>query len=201
MLIKRVTPMTDLPVTLDELKAQVRVSFTDDDTLLTAFLAAAVDLVGGMAGRVLAPETWSISFDRVPAEAWTVERLYTRGIVQDVRLPRSPVQSLTSVTYYDTDGTSQTQSIDDFWLFNDDDYATVRPKAGSSWPITQAREDAITITFSVGYATLPPALKAAILMLAAQWYETREASTATPITEVPLAAQTLIDLHRIGWIA
>jgi uncharacterized phiE125 gp8 family phage protein len=200
MLIRRIIPMTDLPVTLTDLKAQVRVTFTDDDDLLTALLGAAVELVSGMSGRVLAPETWSVSFDRVPAEAWTVERLYTRGVMQDIRLPKSPVRALTNISYYDPSGVSQTASVDNFWLFLDDDRASVRPKPNVSWPITQAREDAITITFTAGYTALPPALKAAILMLAAQWYETREASTAGPVTEVPLAAQTLIDMHRIGWV-
>jgi uncharacterized phiE125 gp8 family phage protein len=185
MLLVRTSAVGTRPVTLVEAKAQCRVNWSDDDTLITAMIGAACDLIGEMAGRVLATETWKVS-DRV--------------FCGRVRLPKSPIIAVTDVSYFDQADASQTQPVSDFNLFLDQDYSSIEPKTGKAWPVSGDRPDGTSITFTTGYTTIPDGLRAAILMTVAHLYANREATAADVINPMPLAVQELVAIHRLGWI-
>lgn len=189
MLITRVSGPSTYAITLAEAKAAARVDHDDDDTQLTAMLQAAHRAVAEMSGRALTQETW-----RVAVGGWH------RG---PVVLPRTPVQSISSIKYWDSDDTDQTATVSDFYLMQGDDRAIVRPKAGTLWPSANTRrEDAIRIEFVAGYAAVPETLKRAVMLMVAHLYEHREAVvTGTIATEMPLSVQTMIGVERVGWAA
>jgi len=175
------------PVTLAEAKAHLRVDTTDEDTLISGLLDAANATVQEMTGRTLAAETWALTLASVSG---------------DLLLPKSPVTGLTAIDYFAPDGTASSSLLSDFDLLIDTDQAVVRPKIGAVWPVTQTRPDAITITFTAGYGTLPAPLRIAILMLVAHWFENREAVNIGHLaSDLPLAATSLIDDFRLGWVA
>ena len=192
MILRRTTAATALPVTVDEANAQLRLTAPDEGGLIYGLIAAAVDLVGQQAGRVLATETWVASVPCVPSvSGWA-----------DLILPKNPVTGVTAITYYDANDAVQVASLADFYVYADADQTIVRPKNGKSWPATIARADAISVTFVAGYAVLPPALRAAILLVVGHLFENREAVlTGTIASELPLGVQALIDPYRLNWLA
>lgn len=122
MTLRRVTEASVFPVTIDEVKAQCRVDFSDDDTLLGFYIQTANEAIGEDAGMVLGAEEWELTVsDLLPDD--------------EVTLTPIPVSGLVSVNG-DTDVSGYTLSIDG-------DCATVT----GAWP-----EGDVVIVFSVGGA-------------------------------------------------
>jgi uncharacterized phiE125 gp8 family phage protein len=186
MLLRRVTAATVSPVPIEIAMEHLRLDGSDAHLTAKTYTAAAAQFVGESAGRVLATERWSLA---MPTPSG------------DVALPKSPVQSIASISYYDSSDASQSATVSDFYLYADDDRAFLRPKPGKSWPSLSAREDAVTIVFDAGYTVLPDGLRAAVLMMAAHLHENREAVAQGARLPLPLGVDALIAQHRIGWAA
>jgi uncharacterized phiE125 gp8 family phage protein len=174
------------PVDLAAAKSHLRATSSDEDDLIQSLLDAATEMVSERTGLVLGAETW----------VWKM-----RVVSGAVDLPKTPVTAITAMTYFDAAGTSQTDTPGNYRLLADPERPNLRPAPGFSWPATEVRDDAMTITFTAGLAICPPALRTAILMLVAHWFHNRSAVTDGAMAEVPQSASALIDLHRLGWAA
>lgn len=171
-----VTPATVKPLTLDEAKAQLNVDHSDDDLLISAMIDAAVsylDGYSGIYGRALIDQTWKVSAD---------------GFSSCMRLPVDPLQSITSVKYYDTANVQQTLAGTVYGAYSDALGPFVTLKSGQSWPSVYSREDAIEITWVAGFGPdvpdVPPAVVHAIRLLVAHWYANRETVNIGNITSI-----------------
>jgi len=187
---KRTTPPASEPISLSEVKAHVRVDSTDDDTLLTGLIAAAVAHLDGQGvlGRAMITQSWSQWVSQSP------------GVV---RLTVGPFQSLTSVEYYDVDNALQTGTLTDFEIRLDGDFVLVKPKEDHVWPHAYIRQDAIKITYVAGFgdaaADVPQSVRQAMLLMIGHWYENREAVAEGNFKELPMAVDALIGVERVGW--
>lgn len=188
-------PAADV-VTLAELKAHVRVDHDEDDAHLGACLAAAVARVDGWAGvlrRCLITQTWAESF----------RYFYARRIW----LRLAPVQSISSITYFDLDGVERTVDAGDYRLQRRGGEAYVELDDDASWPSVDARDDACTISYSAGYgaasADVPSPIKSAVLLMAADLYEQREShvigASVSRLTG-PATVDALLGSYRRGHI-
>lgn len=187
-LLNRTSAPATQPVTLSEAKAQLRVDGVDDDAYILSLIATATADVEEMTDRPLITQTWALSLKHPHY------RVY---------LPKTPVQSIDSITYFDRDEVSQTATVADFHLFSDIYRAWVEPKDDKDWPDVFNRPDALTITFIAGYgaaAAVPVEVKHAILMLVSHWYEQRVAVSEKLMREVPFSVSSLVGLHKRGWI-
>lgn len=79
------------------------------------------------------------------------------------RLPEAPVQSITSITYLDTDGASQTLSTDVYELRADGLEVAIVLKYGQAWPSIRPGSR-ITVTMVAGYETTPAEMVHAMLL-------------------------------------
>lgn len=161
-MLTRVTAPAGYPVTLAEAKAHLRVSFSDDDTLIEAYIGAATTAVEQKVGRPLMTQTLRVA-ERAPEGS--------------VKL-RAPLQAITAINYYDPQNVLQTATVSDYLLIADDDSAEIIPGPGVNFPALYPRDDAFRVTFTAGYGTaaqVPVALKQAILLLVGHLYENREA--------------------------
>jgi uncharacterized phiE125 gp8 family phage protein len=175
------------PVLLADMKLHLRVDGTDEDALIQAYIDAAtahLDGYTGIAGRALVTQTWRQDF---------------RGFGACLRLPVGPVASISSVTYYDSSNVQQTLADTVYDRFTDALGSFVALKPGQVWPSACARQDAVSVIFIAGTAAtdVPAPLKVAIMLIAANWYENREAVNVGNITsELPLGAAALIAPYR-----
>ena len=164
---KLVTAPSDEPVTLDQAKLHCRVDGTDEDTLIQGYIGAVrsfLDYDDGVLGRAIVTQTWDAS-------------VVAPGPDGVIALPVTPVQSLVSIKYFDTNNIEQTLDLANFTLIATKWEAKIIPVTGVAWPDTFDRHDAITVQYVAGFGdpdAVPEALKHAILLLVCYWYENRE---------------------------
>lgn len=181
----RITAPAAAPVSLAEAKAHCRVDGTDSDTVLSMLIDAAVahlDGWTGILGRAMVTQTWRQDFP---------------GFGRRLRLPVGPVASVTSISYQDAIDATQTLSADVYAVRTDALGGYLEVKPGQSWPTTFARPDAVIVTYVAGTAAaeVPAALKVAVLMLVAAWFENREA-VGEAMAEIPLSVHALVAPYR-----
>lgn len=179
------TPAADEPVTLDEAKLHLRADDTADDTLITALIQAAREHVESVCERALMPQTWTERQDSFPSV------LALRGGL---------VSAVTSVKYVDADGVQQTMDPSAYLADLATQPATVRPVYGTEWPTTRQQPGAVAVQYSVGYAdaaSVPAALKAAILLLVGDLYANREAIIDAKLVENRAVSRLLLPYKRI----
>ncbi|MBY5614103.1 head-tail connector protein [Rhizobium leguminosarum] len=155
---QKVTQAPSEPISKEEAKRQCVVLHDDDDALFDALIAAARDYVERYCNTPLATQTVEMKCD---------------AFCDFGRLPMAPVQSVTSITYVATDGTAATVDGADTEPRFDGLEASIVPAYGKQWPVPR-NGSRITLTAIVGYATLPPSIKHAMLLWIADAYEKRE---------------------------
>jgi len=143
-----VTPPASYPVSLAEAKAQLRETSTDNDTYITALIAAATDEAENYVWRRFVTQTW---------------RLYCQ-FFGEIKIPYGSLQSVTSVKYYDSDDVQQTLAATTYQVDINREPPIIRLAYGKSWPSIYSRDDAIEVEFVCGYTTVPESIKYAILM-------------------------------------
>lgn len=178
------------PITLTELKLHLRVDGTDEDTLIESLLTVARAHCESFTRRQFITATLVLNLDKFPSD-------------EVILLPYPPIQSpLTSVKYYDADGTQQTLTVTtDYVVDVASEPGRLMPAYGKSWPTTREIMNAVEITYKAGYglktADVPEGLKAAIKLLATHLYERREAVSEKSLNVVPLAIESLLWQYRV----
>src|SRR5580692_8919211 len=104
---KLITPPVEEPVTLADAKAQARVDTNIDDALIAALISGARQWAEHYTGRAFITQTWQMWLDLWPAafavwwEGVHDGRITGLDEINYISLPRPPLASVTSVTYYD----------------------------------------------------------------------------------------------------
>jgi uncharacterized phiE125 gp8 family phage protein len=185
-------PATE-PITTEEAKLQARVDGSEDDALIGSMIMAARQWAEAFTNRAFVTQTWDLLLDDFPACDY-------------IELPKAPLASVSSVSYVDNNGATQS-------LTQGTDY-TVDAPAGptalrgrvllaynASWPSVRGVRNAVTVRFVAGYgaaAAVPEGIKAALRMLVAELYSQRENTlTGTLLNEVPFAVKALLYPYRL----
>jgi uncharacterized phiE125 gp8 family phage protein len=180
-LLTLVTPAAPI-VTLAEARKHCRVEgFTDDDAYLESLVAVATAHIGGKdgwLGRAIGTQTWSLKLCGFPS-----------GILS---LPLPPLQSVTSITYLDEGGVSQTYT--GFRVFGVGGNGYILPAFEDVFPVALDAPESVTVTFVAGFAPTP--VKHAVLLMVGHWYENREDASVAKISRMPLAVDALLMPYR-----
>jgi uncharacterized phiE125 gp8 family phage protein len=150
------------PITLGEAQDHLRADLAVEEAHVRLLIASARAHVEAYCGVRFATQTVTAKCD---------------SFADMARLPEAPVQSVTSISYVDTAGTTQTLSTDVYELRADGLDAAVVLKYGQTWPATQPGSR-ITVVAVVGTETIPPPVKLAMLLHLGQSYEQRENAKA-----------------------
>ena len=183
MNLKQTSPPSVEPVSTTDQKEWMRVDASDEDTLIGSLAAASRAYFEMSTNRQLITATWQYKITNFPAG--------------EIVLPVSPVQSVSSITYVDNDDATQTWSSSDYVVDTSNLPCRVRPAANKDYPSdTRGEPYDIIITFIAGYgdaaSDVPDGCKAAIKLLAANWFENRESNAPITLSEVPMAYKALL---------
>jgi len=180
MAIIVVTPPAIEPITLEEARTHIRSDSADDGTEVTQFIETARVKMEAKLRRALITQTLDIFRDSFP------------GLLGVIEIPRPPTQSVTSITYLDTNGDSQTLSASNYVVTTNSTPARIVPADGEQWPDTQVMVDAVTIRIVAGYgdaaADVPAPIVQGMLLAITDMYDHRgtqiigAAASAMPIT-------------------
>lgn len=188
MILRLVTAPTAEPVSLTETKLHLRVDVTADDALIERLITTAREYCEMVTRRALVTQTWRLWLDTWP---------------DIVALPKSPLASVTTITYRNAAGIEATVPGSTYVVDADSDPGVVMLATGAAWPgVALYQVNPIAITFVAGYgnaAAVPTWAKQAILMLVGYWYENRESALigqGFTRTDAPLATDALLMAHR-----
>lgn len=155
------------PISVSDVKRNAFVETTDDDAFIQHdLIPAARKYCERLTGRAFITQTWAQYYDRpLPA----CEPYYFRIL---------PVQSVSSVKYYDTNETLQTMSSTLYQVDVLRTRARLWVEADQDWPtISTQKLNAIQITFVAGYggtcSSTPEIYRRAMTMLCTHWYHNR----------------------------
>ena len=178
------------PVTLTEIKKHLRVDILDDDDLIGWRIQQAREHAETFTNRQFINATYTLKLDSLPGGT--------------IVLPRPPLSSVTSITYLDVDGASQTLAATLYDVDTDTEPGLVTRGFNDTWPLTQDIHHAVTVTFVAGYGAattnVPEAIRGAIMLLVGHWYDNRNAvviSIGGNVVQVPVGYKDLLWGYRI----
>jgi uncharacterized phiE125 gp8 family phage protein len=180
------TPPTDLPVTIDDAKAQCGLLDNTHEELLLVFINAATASIEEMIGAKLMPQTLLITRDKLPRDS-----AFDLGVF--------PIQSVDSFEV-DSSGNPLTLEQDvDFYAALEGMYPLLAPVSG--WPETTAgKPGAVRITVTAGFTDqsyIPKNIQQAILMRVKEMFANRGESVSGVSTEAAiLGIDALLDQTR-----
>ena len=190
MSVTVITPPSPI-VSLPEVKRHLRVDHVDDDALIESYTLAAttwLDGPSGWLGRALGAQELEYS------GFWGCSL---------IELPCRPVAEIISVTVTASDGTDVVVAPNEYSL--DGGCVVVAP--GATWATMRNQR----IRYLAGYgkmtddetpkwvnASVPEPVRVAIMMLVAQWYQTRSSVViGAPVNSLPFAVDALLNPYRV----
>lgn len=131
------TPASELPVSVDDVRAYCDYEDNDRNGQFVSWIKAAAALVEHDCEVALCSQTCT---------------LYLPWFLDTIELRKPPVASVSSITYLDADGASQTLATSVYAVNTKRWPPRIRLADGQSWPTTQDYTDnAVTITFVAGF--------------------------------------------------
>lgn len=169
--------------TLSEVKNYLKVDTSADDTLITTLLQSAREVAERYLNQALITQTITEKLDRLNSPV--------------IYLSVSPVISVSSFQYADSQNTSQTYNAANYIVDTFEKPARLSVAYGKTWPTLYGNINDVTITYTAGYNTepsgVPMQIRQAILMMIADSYDNRE----DYVKKLPTASEYLLDQYRV----
>ena len=188
--IAEVTAPTAEPLQVSEVRRHLALDDSYYDDYISSLIEVTRAKVQAHTHRQLVTATYDAKLDALPAGQ------------QTLALPYGSLQSVTSITYIDTAGDSQTFSSSDYDVSTAREPGTIRPAYGKTWPAARVQQEAATVRFVCGYGAagaVPQAIKQAMLLLIGHYFNNREQTiTGVMATEIPQGADALLAPYVLG---
>ena len=150
------------PVTVDEAKRNADEDDNHRDSDFSQWITEARRLLEKESRRSLITQTRVLKLDAFPA-------------CDAIELHAPPLQSVTSISYVDANGDTQTWASSNYDVDTNRTPGVVLLGYDKSYPTTRAQRNAVTVTYVAGYgstaASVPSEAKAAILLFARHRYD------------------------------
>jgi hypothetical protein len=171
------TPPLTEPLTLQEVKAWLKVDHDTEDTLIQLLITTARERCESITGLSLMIQQWVAYLQYWPIqheEAWwdgIREGAFIQEALQAVPLRHGPVRQIDAVTLYDFEGNASLYPPSNYLLDKARDQVVLQ----SSAPIPTGERiiNPIEITYTTGFDTVPGVIKTGLLMLIVRLYEHR----------------------------
>jgi hypothetical protein len=190
------------PITLAEVKLFAKIDNNDEDPLLQNLISAARETAEKFTRKSFITQTIRLTLDMAYSD---LERGLGQGVYDlpasalygslpsVIELPCYPVQSITSVTTYNTANTGTVYSSDNYRLNSDGNRMVLNQNA--VWPGDLRPIGAVEIVYVAGYGdtgkSLPQSIKTAMLMHIQTMYD------GCPADDMPDPSIRLLKQHRV----
>ncbi len=209
-LVQTAAPASE-PVSVSQLKNQLRIPSSntlEDATVLPMYITSARMLFEGWTGRALVTQSWKLSLD--DWSKWqNFWQFFTEGNVffpspgqvptnwwnRPLLMPLNPVQTIDSIQYYDNNNVLQTLSTSNYVV--DTAREPCRVMLTQFPSVNYNTIPRVFINFTVGYSSVPVDIQHCILLLAADFFRAREASSEFNYKEVPFGLRHLVNKYKI----
>jgi len=179
------------PLTLDDVKAHLRLDGEDEDALLGSLITTSRSHIEVALGMALNTQKW-----RWQADCWPKS-----GIVE---LITRPLQSVERIAVRDNSGADTVIAASDYVVDTSGQQGRIARRSGR-WPAPGAKLAGIEIDFWAGYGSdasdVPEAIRQALKLLVAHWYEVRNpvliGSLATHVPDTVSELLRPYKVHRI----
>lgn len=160
-----------------------------EDDLLNALITTAREYCETFTGRALATQTLELIMDDFPA-------------CEHIELPKSPIQSITSIKYKASNGTEYTWASTNYIINADVMPGLITPIYNGYFPVfTPYPTGAVRIRYIAGHSSegtpIPKAIKQALLILVGHWYENRELVVEKKLNEIPFSVNNLLYPNKV----
>ena len=166
-------------ITTAKLKGHLRVTHSDEDTLIDAYRQAACEFVHAYCNT------------RIKATAVTAK---FSGFSAQLELPCGPATSITSIKYRNAGGALTTMDFDNVNF--DINRSPVLLRFKTIPDVDPHHPAPVEIVFAAGYATPPEPLVQAVRFLVAHFYENRQAAEVANVREIPMGVYALLNPYR-----
>lgn len=181
------------PVSRADAKEHLRIpaAQTDYDTLVDGLIVAARRYYEARTHRALMRRTLTFTTEYMPAcgPLW---------------LPWSPLYAVTSVKYYDQDGTQQTWSSANYVAITNREPGGIALAYSKAWPQYRVQPQGIEVVYVAGHAaaagaSVPAEAVHAIKLLVSHWFEnTSGVNIGNIVNEIPLSVEALIGASAVA---
>lgn len=181
-----VTASTELPVSIAEARAQCRIDHSDEDVQLDGWIRAATEHCQNVTWRQFVTATLALRMCDLPS---------------CIYVPRPPLIAVSSITYTDLDGDTQTVSSSLYVVDSYSQPGRIIPAYNAVYPSDlRGYENDVTVTYTAGYGTaasVPTPLKQAILLLVSHYRNQREAAAPLANTPIDFSVRALLAPYAI----
>jgi uncharacterized phiE125 gp8 family phage protein len=178
------------PVTLADAKAHCRVDGTAEDAFIDSLIVTSRLHIEAALDLALVTQSWTLRLDRWPDG-------------REVSLPLRPIQSIDEIAITGIDGVPAPLASDSYWLDGNGTPPRLIAKS-SGFPEPGVTALGIEIAFTAGFGAtasdVPQAIRLALLMLIAHWFENREpvAAGTGEASRIPDTVSELLAPFRIA---
>jgi uncharacterized phiE125 gp8 family phage protein len=175
---------TSEPITLEEAQLHLRVTDASEDDYINSLIKSARMQAETYTNRQLMSATWDLYLDRFPTLTGCIE------------LPKCPVTAVSSITYTDGSGVTQTWDSSNYTADLYSEPARVTLAYNAVWPAARYVTNSIRVRFTAGYASaalVPAPIKQAMLLMIEAMYKQRDDGEASN-----QASRNLLDQYRLG---
>ena len=188
-----VTAPTVEPLSTADAKLHLKIDGAGEDAYVDALVKAARQLCEEYQQRRLITQTWDWKLDEWPTALC--------GGRRELSVPYPPLASVTSITYLDADGATQTWAAASYQVDSTSEPGRIQPAYNETWPtIRSSILHPITIRYVAGYgasaASVPATTIQGLRKLLSHWHVNRE-----PMGSVPDEVLALWNFERLVWLA
>lgn len=185
--LKIITAPATEPVTLAQVKLHLGIDISDGDDNLESFIKSAREDCEDFQNYAYITQTWELTLDKWPEFPF--------------KLPKPPLISVTSIKYYDFEGTETTWATTEYIVDTDSEPGRITLAYNKLIPTTILQPiNGIKIRYVVGYGAasdVPESVKQAIKLLVGDSNENRESTSDRRIEELPPVYRLLWKNRRV----
>lgn len=199
------------PVSIADLKAQLRIDGTSEDAELSLYITAAREQIEELTGRALITQSWRLTLDQWPGS----RRVWWDGVQQGaigdiegahafnaVQIPRYRLQAIDAIRVFNEDGAASAVSVSDFVVDTEQEPGRLVLRSGAVWPVALQTANAVEIDYTAGYgdtqADVPAGLRLAILQMAASAYQHRGDDCSMADAFRMSGAASMVQAYRVA---